>query len=48
MDTDNALIILLLKRLYETERKLEERNFAHGNSFEEWLRYNGFTKAKEN
>jgi len=29
----------LLKELYDTERRLSERNFAHGHSFEEWLRY---------
>ena len=27
----------ILRRLYDTERKLPERNFAHGHSYEEWL-----------
>lgn len=28
---------LLLRRLYETEQQLQERNFAKDHSFEEWL-----------
>lgn len=27
---------LLLRRLYDTERKLPERNYAHDHSFAEW------------
>jgi hypothetical protein len=36
-DSHSALEQELLLRLYETERKLEERNFAKGHSFAEWL-----------
>lgn len=28
---------LLLRQLYETEKRLDERNFAKGHSFEEWV-----------
>lgn len=33
----NATIRTLLRRLYDTERRLQERNFAKDHSFEEWL-----------
>jgi hypothetical protein len=32
----DLVVELLLRRLYETERKLPNRNFAKGHSFEEW------------
>lgn len=28
---------ILLRRIYDTERQLLERNFAKGHSFEEWV-----------
>ena len=34
---NRALVRTLLRRLYDTERRLDERNFAKGHSFEEWL-----------
>lgn len=36
------MIELLLRELYETERRLPERNYAHGHSFDEWKTYKGF------
>lgn len=30
-------IYSLLKELYDTQRKLDERNFAKSHSFEEWV-----------
>jgi hypothetical protein len=32
-----AALVALLKELYEAERKQQERNYAKGHSFEEWL-----------
>lgn len=31
-----------LRRLYETERQLPNRNYAHGHSFEAWLVHEGY------
>lgn len=36
------MIDLLLRELYEAERRCDERNYTHGHSFEEWKRYRGF------
>ena len=33
---------LLLRRLYDTERQLKERNFAKSHSFSEWRDNSGF------
>lgn len=30
---------LILRELYEAQKKLAERNFAHGHSYAEWRDY---------
>jgi hypothetical protein len=34
------MIIDTLRRLYEIENKLDNRNYAKDHSFEEWLEFN--------
>lgn len=36
---DELTNVLLLWRLYETERQLPNRNFAKDHSFEEWVQW---------
>jgi hypothetical protein len=33
------MLYSILKELYDTERKLDERNFAKDHGFEEWLAF---------
>jgi len=36
---DDIAITLLLRALYEAEKKLDTRNFAKGHGFDEWVKH---------
>jgi hypothetical protein len=37
MNTDDITITLLLRQLYEAEKRQPERNFAKAHSFDTWV-----------